>query len=89
MKSEHEKENIMSHLVNLKTAGEKFKKISITDDYTLEERREIKDWVEKAKAKNREEDEDSQFIWKVRGTPNSTSKNRLRLIKFTKRQEIQ
>ena len=33
-----------------------FGKISVTEDHTIEERQEIKTWVEKAKAKNQEGD---------------------------------
>ena len=53
LSNEQEKEKVMMRLSNLKDAEERFKKISITDDYTLEERQEIKSWVDKAKEKNR------------------------------------
>ena len=79
MKNESEKENVMSRLPNLKNAEERFKRISVTEDYTMEERNEIRKWVEKAKEKN--QDESSKIIWKARGTP----KNGMRLVKFTKR----
>ena len=79
MKNESEKENVMSRLPNLKNAEERFKRISVTEDYTMEERNEIRKWVEKAKEKN--QDESSKIIWKARGTP----KNGMRLAKFTKR----
>ena len=46
----------------------KFRKLNIKDDYTREEREEIKTWVAKAKDKN-EQNEDSTFIWRVRGCP--------------------
>ena len=46
MKSDDEKERLMSRLSNLKNSEEKFRKISITDDYTVKEREEIRRWVE-------------------------------------------
>ena len=47
------------------------------EDYTMEERNDIKKWVDKAKEKN--QDGISKFIWKARGTPKN------RIMKFTKR----
>ena len=61
------KEKIMSNLKNLKNKG--YTRISITDDYTLTERRIIKDFVEKAKEANNKEPTDSENIWVVRGCP--------------------
>ena len=68
----------MSRLGNLKNAEEIYHKVSIRDDYTIEEREIIKEWVKKAAQKNKEENTQS---WKVRDTP----KNGLRLVKITKR----
>ena len=79
LNSENEKDGIMAKLKNLKNAEERFKKLSITEDYTIEERKEIKEFIEKANLKNAEE-ENTQHIWKVRGSP----KNGLRLVKFTR-----
>ena len=79
MNSEAEKENIMSRLSNLKNAEDRFRKVSVTEDYTVEERKEIKNWVEKAKEQNRNETRD--IIWKVRGTP----KNGFEIKQFPKR----
>ena len=76
MKSKIEKDNVMSKLSNLKNAVNRIKKIHITDDYTLQERREIQNWVRKAKEKNHYEG--NECIWKVRGTP----KGGMRLVKF-------
>ena len=65
----------MSRLSNLKTADDEYRKISIKDDYTPEERFIIQTWNEKAgelsKTKNTTE-------WKVRGT----QKKGLRLVKI-------
>ena len=79
MINENEKNKIMSRLSNLKDAEDRFKKISVTDDYTVEERQEIKCWVDKAKEKT--ESEDGKFVWKVRGS----QKEQMRLVRFTKR----
>ena len=77
MTNSRDKDNIMSRLVNLKNAEEIYHKISVRDDYTIEEREMIKEWVKKAAQKNKENTQS----WKVRGTP----KNGLRLVKITKR----
>ena len=65
--NEKEKSKVMSHLSNLKKAEEKFRQISITDDFTMEERKEIKRFVDEAKSKN--ETEQGNFFWRVRGSP--------------------
>ena len=78
MNNSTDKDSIMSRLGNLKNAEEIYRKVSIRDDYTIEEREIIKEWVKKAAEKNKEENTQS---WKVRGTP----KNGLRLVKITKR----
>ena len=80
MSSVQEKEVVMKNLNRLKNAADKFRKLSIKDDYTREEREEIKTWVAKAKDKN-EQNEDSTFIWRVCGCP----KNGLRLQRMEKR----
>ena len=68
----------MSILRNLKNAEEIYRKVNVRDDYTIEEREQIREWVKKADRKNKDENTDA---WKVRGTP----KNGLRLVKITKR----
>ena len=77
MKSVKEKGKVMSRLGRLKGADEVFKKISVTDDYTMEEREEIKRWVIMAKEKNMTGTKD--YVWKVRGTPKEGM--RLALVK--------
>ena len=79
MSNQNEKEMVMNNLGKLKNAVEKFERISVTDDYTAEERDEIKNQVTEARNKTDAEGE-GVYIWKVRGSP----KNRLRLIRFTK-----
>ena len=71
-----EKELVMSRLTNLKNAEEVYRKCSVRDDYTFEERDLIREWVKKAEEKNKQ---DNTLAWKVRGTP----KNGLRLV-YTK-----
>ena len=78
MANSGDKDAIMSRLGNLKNAEEIYRKVSVRDDYTIEERELIKELVNKAEQKNKEENTQA---WKVRGTP----KNGLRLVKITKR----
>ena len=75
MESQTRKSEFMSKLGRLRHGPEKFQKISITDDYTQEERKEIRRWVEEARKRTKEED---GYAWKVRGSPRSM----LRLIKI-------
>ena len=69
----------MSNLRNLKDK-KMYNGISITDDYTVTERKMIKEYTIKAKEKNSIEGENSDFVWKVRGTP----KNGLVVKRFKK-----
>lgn len=75
MESSQMKEVFMSSLWKLKNGPIKFQKISVTDDYTQDERREIKRWVNEAKQRTKDE---VDYEWKVRGSP----KNGLRLVKM-------
>ena len=77
LESYERKNELLSKLWRLKNGAEKFRKISITEDFTQEERSEIKLWVEEAKERTKEED---KYIWKVRGSP----RNKLRLVKLRK-----
>ena len=79
LESESDKDKIMMNLQNLKGKTE-YKGVSITEDYTVTERKLLQDWREKAKAKNDSEGPDSNYIWRVRGTP----KNGLELKRFLK-----
>ena len=81
MNNEQEQINIMRNPPKLKDADEQFKKLRITDDFTIEEREEIRKWVQKAELKNNEEGENKRYIWCVRGTP----KNGLSLVKITRK----
>ena len=76
MESSQQKEELMSKLWMLKNL--KQKNLSITNDYTLNERHIIKKYVEEANARNTNGTKD--YIWKVRGTP----KEGMRLIKIAK-----
>ena len=78
MNNSADKNSIMARLGNLKNAVPIYKSLSVRDDYTIEERELIKEWVMKADNKNKE---NNTQAWKVRGTP----KNGLRLVKITKR----
>ena len=63
-----DKEKVMTNLKNLKSI-EKYKRISITNDYTLTQRRIVKEWIQKAKERNEKEPTDSKVVWRVRGSP--------------------
>ena len=65
-----DKESVMSNLKNLKGV-EGYGKMSITDDHTKAERELIKYWAIKAKERNAEEPNESNIIWRVRGSPES------------------
>ena len=80
--SEAQKDSVMENLRNLKGNNE-YKGISVTDDNTRKDRELIKEWATKAKEANEKEDPDSQFEWKVRGTP----KNGMSLKRFRKRNQ--
>ena len=58
----------MSNLWKLKHGPIKFQKISVTDDFTQEERKEIKRWVDEAKERSAKDD---GYVWKIRGSPRS------------------
>ena len=75
MENTSEKDLVMSRLSNLKTAEDKYKKISVKDDYTPEERTMIRSMNEKAIELNKSE---NTTEWKIRGSP----KNGLRLVKI-------
>ena len=69
----------MSNLFNLKGKN-MYKGISVTEDYTISERQMIKNFTSKAKERNSAESDDTDYVWKVRGTP----KNGLVLKRFKK-----
>ena len=94
MNNDQEQINIMRNFSKLKDADEQFKKLRITDDFTIEEREEIRKWVQKAKLKNNEEGENKRVCQghsKKRSTPgenhqevNSHSGNKDESIIMTK-----
>ena len=61
---------IMKSLKKLK-GNLKYQGISITEDFTLFERSIIKEWKSKAAERNARESIDSNFVWRVRGSPKS------------------
>ena len=79
MSSLNDKESVMKNLGKLKNAPDNFMKISITDDYTQEERESIREKVAEAKRMTATQGE-GKYIWRVRGTP----KNGLILKRFNK-----
>jgi len=80
METTKDKDQVMSRLVNLKNAENKYRAISVRDDHTYEERQIIKEWNEKAKALN-ESETSSDYKFKLRGSP----KNGLRIIRIPKK----
>ena len=62
------KVKFMNNLKNLRGKTD-FAGISITDDYTLSERKMIRDFARKAKEANANEPPDCDFTWRVRGSP--------------------
>ena len=50
MESEAGKSTVMARLGNLKNAEDDFRKVSIREDYTLEEREMVREYVKKAEA---------------------------------------
>ena len=56
--------------------GQPKKKLSITHDYTIDERKVIKEYVEEAKKRNNTGTKG--YVWKVRGTP----RNGMKLMKI-------
>ena len=77
MNTEEERNRILPNLRNLKDIPE-YKTISVTEDYTITERRMIKDWSDKAKEKNENESPDSKFVW-TQEVPEADPSNRLQL----------
>ena len=81
--TEEQKEKIMRNLSNLK-GNDDYGGISIKEDYTINERMLIREYVEQAKALNAlETTKRSKFEYRVRGTP----KNGLFLKKFISMRE--
>ena len=82
MDSKEDKVKFMSKLGALKYAATEYKKIRVTDDYTIEEREEIRRWVKMANNKNITESNGNRvmlsYAWKVRGNP----KTGLRIVKI-------
>ena len=66
----------MNNLHRLKNAAPNLRKISITDDHTIAERKEIATWISRAKEKTATDTDGN--VWKVRGTPDT----KLRLVKM-------
>ena len=83
MKTKNVKAEFMSKLWKLQYADTVYKKIRVTDDYTYEEREEIRRWVHMANIKNEKENNENKgtkmnYAWKVRGNP----KTGLRIVKI-------
>ena len=75
MESHERKHEFMAQLWKLKNGPMNCQKISVTEDYTQEERKEIKRWVDEAKERTKKDDE---YVWKIRVSPRS----KLRFVKM-------
>ena len=72
MQSKEEKYTIMSKLWKLKYARAKVERVSITHDFTIEERMSIKEMVDESKRRNENESKNgasTNYAWKLRGNP--------------------
>ena len=78
-----DKAKLMASLRHLK-GKDIYNRISITDDYTLSERKMIRDYVDMAKNQNKELGEEAKTILVVRGSP----KNGLYLKEVTKEKHV-
>ena len=76
MKTNQDKLDVLQNLRKLKGSEEMFGKISITSDFTVHEREQIKRYVQDAKTKSSDATEN---VWRGRGDP---SKNGLKLVPF-------
>ena len=72
MESENEKNTVVARLSNLKNAEDTFRKISIREDYTREEREMVRDMVKKGAEKN---DVENTQEWKSPTTYLPTKKS--------------
>ena len=80
LRSYEEKRGLMANLWRLKYAKHKHgikERISITHDYTLDERKKIKECVDEVKRRNLQE-KTEEYIWQVRGSP----KIEMRIVKI-------
>ena len=77
MKSKEDQQLVMKNLRRLKGTEPELGKISVTEDYTQNERGQIKEWNKKAKELSAN---DKEYQYKVRGDP----KNGLRLIRLAR-----
>ena len=83
MNNEGDKNKVLMNLTNLKGLST-YVGISVTEDYTINERNKIKMKAVEAKRKNEEEGEESNYVWRVRGTP----KNGLEIKRLLKKKQL-
>jgi len=74
LQSQHDKDLIMKNLHMLKETC--FFQVSITEDFTINERKKIKEMHEQAKKLNKD-NKNKDFNWRVRGSP----RTKLRIVK--------
>ena len=68
LKEEEKKRELFQNLNKIRDAGEPFNKVIITHDLTKKQKDELKELVEQAKEKEKE-DQSGEYMYCVRGPP--------------------
>ena len=68
LKEEEKKRQLFQNLNKIRDAGEPFSKVIITHDLTKKQKDELKQLVEQAKEKEKE-DKSGEYMYRVRGPP--------------------
>ena len=68
LKDENKKREVFQNLNKLRYAGAPFNKVIITHDLTKKQKEELKDKIEEAQEKERQ-DESGEYMYRVRGPP--------------------
>ena len=61
------KNQVMESLYHLRDAEDKFKRVNVSHDLSKDDRNAIKQLV--AEAKSKQDEEEGEFLWRVRGIP--------------------
>ena len=76
LQSKMERDNVISNMWRLRNSRNISERVSVTYDYTLEERRLIKEFVEEANRRNMNAENDNDrnegYAWRVRGASKTT-----------------
>ena len=77
MANKEDKSVVFGNINKMKDTEEEYRKISISNDYTVEERKAIKEKVEEAKTKTMQDDP-KNWIYRVRGPPSNLRIEKIR-----------